>query len=83
MFVEDPDKSGWTGKVMETLDKQTSIVALTHAHWIDGRLIVEADGQRCHELDVSLVLDLAQSVSGLPFSVKRVQPDFMIAQPTS
>ncbi|MDP6331188.1 MAG: aminotransferase class V-fold PLP-dependent enzyme, partial [SAR324 cluster bacterium] len=36
-------------------------------------------GCRCREAGAALVLDLTQSLGAIPFSVRDVQPDFMIA----
>ena len=80
LFLEDRDQTGWTRRVLDVLDERTAVLALPQVHWKDGRLIdLEAVGKRCRELGTALVLDLTQSAGAVPFSVKSVQPDFMVA----
>ncbi len=80
LFLEDRDQTGWTQRVLDVLDERTAVLALPQVHWKDGRSIdLEVVGKRCRELGTALVLDLTQSAGAVPFSVKSVQPDFMVA----
>ena len=80
VFLKDPSHSGWTEIILDAIDESTAIVALPHVHWSDGRLIdLPKIGCRCREAGAALVLDLTQSLGAIPFSVRDVQPDFMIA----
>ena len=80
IFLKDPSNSGWTEIILDAIDESTSIVALPHVHWSDGRMIdLPKIGHRCRKTGAALVLDLTQSLGAMPFSVKEVQPDFLIA----
>lgn len=66
--------------VLEAIGETTGVMAVPNAHWSDGRwLDLKAIGARCREVGAALVLDLTQSLGAAPFSVKEVQPDFMIS----
>ena len=52
--------------------------------WLEDKIptpagITSKIGHRCRETGAALVLDLTQSLGAMPFSVKEVQPDFLIA----
>ena len=73
---------GWTGAVLEALDRLPAIRVLTlpHAYWHDGALLdLDAISARCQQGDVSLVLDLSQSLGALPVDLARWKPDFVVS----
>lgn len=75
-----PEDGDWTRVLLAAINEQTDIVALPHCHWTDGSLIdLVAIGRRCREVKAALVLDLTQSIGALPFDVREVQPDYLIA----
>ncbi len=70
----------WTRVLLEAIDENTAIAALANNHWTDGSIIdLKAVGHRLRQVGAALVLDLTQSLGAAPFSVKDVQPDFMVA----
>ncbi len=78
--VPRPVDGCWTTAVLAEIDRQTDIVSLPHCHWCDGSLLnLVAIGHRCREVNAALVLDLTQSAGVLPFDVKAVAPDFLVA----
>lgn len=77
--VPRPLSGDWTGPICEAIDQDTAIVACPQSHWTDGsRVDLVKVGQICRKNGAALVLDLTQSLGVLPFSVKDVDPDFMI-----
>ncbi len=79
ILLKDPLRQGWDGLLLDAIDEGASIVALPNSHWTDGRLIdLNTVASRCRKTGTALVLDLTQSAGALPFSVKTIQPDFMI-----
>jgi len=77
--VERPADHDWTAAVLEALDSHTAVAALPNCHWTDGTALdLVQIGGRCRKLGAALVVDGTQSVGALPFSVKEVQPDFLV-----
>jgi selenocysteine lyase/cysteine desulfurase len=78
--ISRPGSEGWTWHILDSIKKETAIVALPHCHWTDGGMIdLVAIGQRCRETGTALVLDLTQSIGAMPFDITLVQPDFAVA----
>ena len=74
-----PDDGDWTQAIIEAIDKNTAIVATANAHWTNGTLIdLIAVGKKARSVGASLVLDMTQTLGVVPFSVKDVDPDYMI-----
>ena len=78
--VPRPDDNDWTPALLECIEENTAIVAVSNCHWTDGTLInLEKIGERCRSRGAALVIDGIQSLGALPFSVERVQQDFLVA----
>lgn len=74
-----PTDDNWTKALIEAIDEKTAIVCCAQTHWTDGGFVdLVQVGQACRAKGAALVLDLTQSLGVLPFSVKEVDPDFMI-----
>jgi selenocysteine lyase/cysteine desulfurase len=77
--VERPEDNNWTNAIAGTINKDTAIVALGNCHWTDGSYInLVKIGELCRTIRASLVIDGTQSLGAIPFSVKNIQPDFVI-----
>jgi len=79
--VERPSgPSSWSEAVLEAIDESIGIVTLPQVHWSDGALLdLQAISDRCRSVGARLVLDLTQSLGVLPFSVREIDPDFVVA----
>ena len=83
-FVDAPDTfeqrgSKWNEKILDTIDGQTRLVALSHVHWADGTLFdLLAIREKTRKVGALLVIDGTQSVGALPFDVATLQPDALI-----
>ena len=78
--VERPPDNDWTTALLEAIDANTAIVAVQNCHWTDGSVIdLEKIGAKCRTVEAALVVDGIQSVGAIPFSIDRVQPDFLVA----
>jgi selenocysteine lyase/cysteine desulfurase len=78
--VRRPSQSCWSEAVLDAIGPDTTIVALPHNHWADGRMVaLVAVGERCREVGAALVLDLTQSLGAMPIDFAAVQPDFAVA----
>jgi len=75
-----PVDNDWTAALLERIEDNTAIVAVSNCHWTDGTLIdLEKIGELCRSKGAALVVDGIQSLGAMPFSVERVQPDFLVA----
>ena len=78
--IRRPADQNWTPALMNSIDDDTAIVAVSNCHWTDGTLIdLEKIGERCRSKGAALVIDGIQSIGALPFSVERVRPDFLVS----
>ena len=77
--VPRPADGNWTPAVLDAITPKTAIAALPNCHWTDGTLIdLKSAGEKCRACDAALVVDGAQSLGAMPFSVSEIQPDFLI-----
>lgn len=70
----------WNQNILEAINSKTKVVAIGHIHWADGTLfdLIEIR-KRAHQVGAKLIIDGTQSIGALPFSVKEIQPDALIA----
>ena len=74
-----PEDGNWTNAILAAINEDTVIVTGANAHWTNGTYIdLVAIGNRTREVGASLVLDLTQTLGVIPFSVKEVDPDYMV-----
>ena len=77
--VPRPTDGNWMPGVLDAIGPQTAIAALPNCHWTDGTLIdLKAAGEKCRACNTALVVDGAQSLGAMPFSVSEIQPDFLV-----
>ncbi len=77
--VSWPSDDDWTRAIVEAIDDNTAVVATANAHWTNGSFIdLVAVGKKARSVGASLVLDLTQTLGVVPFSVKDVDPDYMV-----
>ena len=78
--VKRPPDNDWTSAVLEAIDPDTAIIAVPTCHWTDGTLLdLVKIGEKCRTVQAALVVDGIQSIGAMPFSIERVQPDFLVA----
>jgi selenocysteine lyase/cysteine desulfurase len=69
----------WNERLLEAIDEQTTLVALSAVHWADGTLFdLQALRARTRDVGALLVLDGTQCIGALPFDVEQTQPDALI-----
>jgi selenocysteine lyase/cysteine desulfurase len=77
--IPRPVDCDWTAALLDGIDDNTAIVAVSNCHWTDGTLIdLEKIGECCRAKGCALVVDGIQSLGAMPFSIERVQPDFLV-----
>ncbi|WP_372368179.1 aminotransferase class V-fold PLP-dependent enzyme [Candidatus Uabimicrobium sp. HlEnr_7] len=78
--VARPQNHDWTQAILDTINKDTAVVALSHCHWTDGSIIdLKIIGKVCRDKNIPLVIDATQSLGILDINIKDVQPAFVIA----
>jgi len=78
--VPRPADSDWTTALLDNIDADTAIVAAAHNHWTDGTAVdLVRVGEKCRSVGAALVIDGAQSLGAVPFSVSAIRPDFLAA----
>jgi selenocysteine lyase/cysteine desulfurase len=78
--VARPADNDWTSALLGGIEDHTAVVAIPNCHWTDGTLIdLQKIGEQCRARGAALVVDGIQSLGAMPFSVKSVQPDFLVA----
>ena len=80
VVVKRPAEGSITSAILTAISEKTAVVALPNCHWTDGAVIdLIKISEKCRQSGSALVLDLAQSAGAMPFSVKEIDPDFVIA----
>ena len=80
IVVSRPEEGSLTSAILSAINEKTAVVALPNCHWTDGAVIDLLEvSTKCRQYGAALVLDLAQSAGAIPFSVKEIDPDFVIA----
>jgi len=70
----------WNESILNAINDNTKLVALSHVHWADGTLFdLKAIRRRTKEVGALMVIDGTQSIGALPFSVKEFEPDMVVA----
>jgi selenocysteine lyase/cysteine desulfurase len=70
---------GWNVNILESISKNTRVVAIANTHWTDGtKFDLVAIRKRTTEVGALLIIDGTQSVGALPFDVSEVRPDALI-----
>jgi selenocysteine lyase/cysteine desulfurase len=69
----------WNERILESIDANTTLVALGHVHWANGTLFnLKKISKRCREVGAILVIDGTQSVGALDFDVQEFGVDALI-----
>jgi len=69
----------WTEAVLQQIDGDTGLVAISNCHWTDGSLIdLEQVSRKTREVGAKLVIDASQSLGAYPLDVRKIRPDFLV-----
>ena len=78
--VPRPNDDDWTAAILNRIGPDIAIAALPNNHWTDGGLIdLEQIGAALRDVGAALAVDATQSLGAMPFDVRRVRPDFLVA----
>ncbi|MEM9837121.1 MAG: aminotransferase class V-fold PLP-dependent enzyme [Bacteroidota bacterium] len=77
--TEEDVQASWNELLLNAIDENTALLALSHIHWADGTLWnLKALRAKTSVCNAWLLIDGTQSVGALPFSIREVQPDALI-----
>lgn len=82
--VISPDRmssngENWNNKLLETINKKTSIVLISSIHWMHGlKFDLKAIGEKCEHVGAYFIVDGTQSVGALPIDVNDFKIDALI-----
>ena len=69
----------WNQKLLEAINQQTKVVAISQTHWADGTFFdLSAIRKRTIETDSLLIVDGTQSVGAYPFDLQEIKPDMLV-----
>ncbi|MDO6432890.1 aminotransferase class V-fold PLP-dependent enzyme [Flavitalea sp. BT771] len=69
----------WTEAILEKIDGDTGLVAISNCHWTDGSLIdLEQVSRKTRDVGAKLVIDASQSLGAFPLDVRKIRPDFLV-----
>jgi len=78
--VETPKDGDWTSAIVDMIDENTKIVALSSCHWTNGAFIdLLSIRQLCDDVNAILIVDATQTLGAMPFSIDEIRPDFLVA----
>ncbi len=78
--VPYPADGNWTQAILERIQLGAKVASLSTCHWTNGAYLdLAAIGQVCRAQGTLLVVDATQSLGAMPFPLREVQPDFLIA----
>lgn len=77
--IHDGRGAIWNERILESIDNQTAIVALSHIHWANGtKFDLKRISTRAHEVGALLIVDGTQSVGAMPIDVSDMGIDALI-----
>ncbi len=77
--VPTPEDGSWTHSILKAIDGGVKVVAVSTCHWTNGAYIdLVQVSSACRKNNSYLVIDATQTLGVMPFSIKNVQPDFLV-----
>jgi selenocysteine lyase/cysteine desulfurase len=75
--VPTPKDGNWTQAILNKIDKNVKVLALSTCHWTNGAFI-DLGAIRQAWPDKIFVIDATQSLGAMPFNFEKVRPDFLV-----
>jgi selenocysteine lyase/cysteine desulfurase len=77
--VPRPADHDWASAVLEQIDSNTAVVAVSNCHWTDGTLLdLVRVGRKARETGAALVVDATRSLGAAAFDIAKIQPDLLV-----
>lgn len=78
--VPTPEDGNWTNSILNSITPEVKVVAVSSCHWTNGAYIdLVKLSNACRDNNSFLVIDATQTLGAMPFSIKEIQPDFMVS----
>ncbi len=78
--VKTPKDGNWTEAIVNRINENIKIVAISSCHWTNGAYIdLSVIRKMCDKLSAVLIIDTTQTLGVMPFSIDEIKPDFMVA----
>lgn len=78
--VPTPEDGNWTRAIIDYIDENIKVVALSTCHWTNGAYIdLLSIRQACNQTGSIMVIDATQTLGAMPFSIEQIKPDFLVA----
>ncbi len=75
-----PDDGNWTSAILDRITPGVKVVSVSTCHWTNGAVIdLALIGKACRGINAVLVIDATQTLMAMPFSIKDIQPDFLVS----
>ncbi len=69
----------WTEKILNNIDKETSIVMISSIHWMNGlKFDLKRIGEKCQQVGTTFVVDGTQSVGALDIDIQSCKIDALV-----
>ncbi len=70
----------WNQAIIDAIDNDTLLVAISHTHWADGTLFdLKEIRRKLDQHDAYLIIDGTQSIGALPFDQAEIRADIIVA----
>lgn len=78
--VSTPNDGNWTRAIIDNLNNEIKVVAVSSCHWTNGAKIdLNTIGEACRSLDCIFVIDATQTLGAMPLLIDVIKPDFLVA----
>ncbi|MGA8864966.1 MAG: aminotransferase class V-fold PLP-dependent enzyme [Gallionella sp.] len=78
--VPTPADGNWTRAILDNIDSSVKVAAISPCHWMHGAYIdLHAIGKACRAAGSILVVDATQTLGAMPFHIRDIRPDFLVA----
>ena len=80
LTVSKDENSDWTSVILDHITSKVKVVSISSCHWTNGEYIdMELIGQKCKEKGAFFIIDATQSLGANEHSIRKMDPDFLIA----
>lgn len=75
----DSRAESWNESILNAIDENTKIVAISNTHWADGTLFdLMTIRALTRQVGALLIIDATQSLGALPLNISTLQPDALV-----